>query len=115
MDPHDDDLIRFEAEGALPLPATPDQGHVDHDGARIWYAAYGAGPTVILLHGGLGNSGNWGYQVPALVAAGHRAVLVDTRGHGRSTRWSYPVFVDGYALGPGRTEWCLRSYSAGLR
>jgi pimeloyl-ACP methyl ester carboxylesterase len=41
---------------------------------------------VILLHGGLGHSGNWGYQVAMLVSYGHRAVLIDSRGHGRSTR-----------------------------
>jgi pimeloyl-ACP methyl ester carboxylesterase len=41
---------------------------------------------VILLHGGLGHSGNWGYQVPALLRAGYRVVLIDSRGHGRSTR-----------------------------
>ncbi len=85
MDPHDDDLTRFEAEGAQPLPSTPDQGYVDHDGARVWYAAFGAGAPVILLHGGLGNSGNWGYQVPALTAQGYRAIVIDSRGHGRST------------------------------
>ena len=27
------------------------------------------GAPVILLHGGLGHGGNWGYQVPALVGA----------------------------------------------
>ncbi len=90
MDPHDDDLARFAAAGALPLPATPAPGYVDHDGARIWYAAYGAGPTVILLHGGLGHSGNWGYQIPALVGQGYRAVVIDSRGHGRSTRDARP-------------------------
>ena len=67
METYDDDLSRFEAEGAAPLPVTQDQGYVEHDGARIWYAAYGSGSPVILLHGGLGHSGNWGYQVPALV------------------------------------------------
>src|SRR5260370_35215308 len=68
------------------MPAENDQGYGDHDGARIWYATYGSGSPVILLHGGLGHSGNWGYQVPMLVGAGHRAVLIDSRGHGRSTR-----------------------------
>jgi len=82
----DDELRHFEAHGAAALPVSGDQGHVDHDGARIWYATYGAGSPVILLHGGLGHSGNWGYQVPALVGAGRRAVLIDSRGHGRSTR-----------------------------
>jgi pimeloyl-ACP methyl ester carboxylesterase len=45
---------------------------------------------VILLHGGLGHSGNWGYQVPALVRSGYRTVLIDSRGHGRSTRDARP-------------------------
>jgi pimeloyl-ACP methyl ester carboxylesterase len=86
MESNDDDLKNFEAYGAAPLPVTSDQGYVDHDGARIWYAAYGSGSPVILLHGGLGHSGNWGYQVPMLVGSAHRTVLIDSRGHGRSTR-----------------------------
>jgi pimeloyl-ACP methyl ester carboxylesterase len=45
---------------------------------------------VILLHGGLGHSGNWGYPVPALVASGYQTVLIDSRGHGRSTRDARP-------------------------
>jgi pimeloyl-ACP methyl ester carboxylesterase len=89
LDPHDDDLWRFDAEGAPSLPEVAD-GHVERDGARIWYATCGNGAPAVLLHGGLGHSGNWGYQVPALVAAGYRAVLVDTRGHGRSTRDARP-------------------------
>lgn len=87
---YDDDLIRFEAEGAEPLPDTHDQGYLDHDGARVWYATYGSGLPVILLHGGLGNSGNWGYQVPALLRSGYRTVVIDSRGHGRSTRDARP-------------------------
>src|SRR5512138_3446469 len=90
MEDFDDDLVRFEAQGAEPLPPTDEQGYVDNDGARIWYAACGAGAPVVLLHGGLGNSGNWGYQVPALLGNGYRAVLIDSRGHGRSTRDARP-------------------------
>jgi pimeloyl-ACP methyl ester carboxylesterase len=86
MESNDDDLTNFEAHGAAPLPVTSDEGYVDRDGARIWYATYGSGLPVILLHGGLGHSGNWGYQVPMLVSSGRRAVLIDSRGHGRSTR-----------------------------
>ncbi|MEZ4732963.1 MAG: alpha/beta hydrolase [Caldilineaceae bacterium] len=82
----DDELIKFEAEGAAPLLAANAQGYVQHDGAHIWYATYGAGFPVILLHGGLGHSGNWGHQVPALVDGGYQVVLIDSRGHGRSTR-----------------------------
>jgi pimeloyl-ACP methyl ester carboxylesterase len=86
----DDELKRFEAEGAASLPATKAEGYVEHDGARLWYADYGAGALVILLHGGLGHSGNWGYQVPGLVAEGYRAIVIDSRGHGRSTRDGRP-------------------------
>lgn len=87
---YDNDLSKFEAEGAPPLPMAGKQGHVAHDGARIWYATFGAGPPVVLLHGGLGHSGNWGYQVPALVESGYQAVVIDSRGHGRSTRDGRP-------------------------
>jgi pimeloyl-ACP methyl ester carboxylesterase len=90
MEVNDDELIKFEAEGAQPLPDTNDQGYVENDGARIWYAVYGSGAPVILLHGGLGHSGNWGYQVPALVEGGYRTVVIDSRGHGRSTRDERP-------------------------
>lgn len=86
----DDDLTKFAADGAAPLPPADQDGHVEHDGARIWYATYGHGSPVVLLHGGLGNSENWGYQVPALVDAGHRVVLIDSRGHGRSTHDARP-------------------------
>jgi len=90
METYDDELIRFEAEGAAPLPDANDQGYIEHDGARIWYAGYGSGSPVILLHGGLGHSGNWGYQVPALVGSGYRTIVIDSRGHGRSTRDTRP-------------------------
>ncbi|WP_027801854.1 alpha/beta fold hydrolase [Paraburkholderia dilworthii] len=87
---HDDTLEQFEAPGVPPLPASNDSGWIEHEGARIWYASHGSGAPVILLHGGLGHSGNWGYQVPALLDAGHRVVVIDSRGHGRSTRDERP-------------------------
>lgn len=45
---------------------------------------------MILLHGGLGHSGNWGYQVSTLVSNDYRPILIDSRGHGRSTRDARP-------------------------
>lgn len=90
MEYHDDNLQKFEAEGAAPLPATDTQGYVEHEGARIWYASFGSGEPVILLHGGLGHSGNWGYQVSPLLDAGYRPIVIDSRGHGRSTRDDRP-------------------------
>jgi pimeloyl-ACP methyl ester carboxylesterase len=94
LESYDDDLSRFAAEGAPALPTATAEGYVAHDGARIWYATYGRGAPVLLLHGGLGHSGNWGSQIPALLAAGYRAILIDTRGHGRSTRDARPFMYE---------------------
>lgn len=90
MEIHDDELRKFEAEAAAPSPVPNDRSSIENEGARIVYSTYGSGSPVILLHGGLGHSGNWGYQVPALVESGYRAVLIDSRGHGRSTRDAQP-------------------------
>ncbi|MCI0728436.1 MAG: alpha/beta hydrolase [Chloroflexi bacterium] len=114
MEKYDDDLSRFEANGAAPLPATNDQGYVEHDGARIWHVTYGSGPPVILLHGGLGHSGNWGYQVPALVRSGYRAVLIDSRGHGRSTRDARPYAYELMASDVSAVMDALHLQKAGL-
>ena len=114
METYDDDLSKFEADGAAPLPDTTDQGTVEHNGARIWYATYGSGPPVILLHGGLGHSGNWGYQVPALVRSGYRAVVIDSRGHGRSTRDGRPYTYELMAADVAVVMDALRLERAGL-
>ncbi|HEV2404100.1 MAG TPA: alpha/beta hydrolase [Ktedonobacterales bacterium] len=114
MDPYDDDLSRFAAEGAAPLPDTGEQGYVEHDGARIWYAAYGTGAPVVLLHGGLGHSGNWGYQVPALVGDGYRAIVIDSRGHGRSTRDTRPYSYELMASDVSAVMDTLNVEKAGL-
>jgi non-heme chloroperoxidase len=96
MESTDDDLKDFAANG-LTLPPGGVEGYVAHDGARIWHAGYGTGEPVILLHGGLGHGGNWGKQVPALVAAGHRVIVIDSRGHGRSTRDDRPFTYERMA------------------
>jgi pimeloyl-ACP methyl ester carboxylesterase len=72
------------------LPAPTAQGYVPHQGAKIFYRSFGSGPAVILLHGGLANGEYWGKQVPALQQAGYRVVVIDSRGHGRSTRDARP-------------------------
>ncbi|MEZ4657823.1 MAG: alpha/beta hydrolase [Caldilineaceae bacterium] len=93
LEMHDDELFQFEAEGTT-LPAAVAQGYVEHEGARIWYATFGAGQPVILLHGGLGHSGNWGHQVPALVDNGHRAIVIDDRRHSREMHDARPIAAD---------------------
>src|SRR5215469_13900475 len=72
------------------LPTPEHSGYAPVNGVRIWYATFGRGEPVILLHGGLANSNYWGYQVPAL-AKHYRVIVMDSRGHGRSTRNEDPL------------------------
>lgn len=43
-----------------------------------------SGPPVVLIHGHSLDLRQWDEQVPALTAAGYRAIRYDVRGHGRS-------------------------------
>jgi pimeloyl-ACP methyl ester carboxylesterase len=73
------------------LPPAAMEGRVAHDGALIWFATFGSGRPVILVHGDGGESDNFGFQVPALVADGHRVIVIDRRGMGRSTHDLRPL------------------------
>ncbi|TKB26704.1 alpha/beta hydrolase [Desulfopila sp. IMCC35006] len=77
--------------------ASAERGEISYNGANIHYVAYGEGKPVLLLHGGLSNRLSWFSQIPWLVEAGRRVVLVDTRGHGKSTlghvKLSYRLFA----------------------
>jgi pimeloyl-ACP methyl ester carboxylesterase len=75
------------------LPKPDASGILPINGARVWYAEFGHGAPVILVHGGLANSDYWGLQVPVL-AAHYRVIVLDSRGHGRSTRSDAPIGYD---------------------
>jgi pimeloyl-ACP methyl ester carboxylesterase len=75
------------------LPTTASSGYAPINGIKIWYAVFGRGDPVILLHGGLANANYWGELVPAL-AAHYRVVVMDSRGHGRSSRDARPYGYD---------------------
>jgi len=75
----------------LPMPA--ESGYAPVNGIKIWYAAFGSGTPVILLHGGLANSNYWGDLVPVL-APHYRTIVMDSRGHGRSSRDAQPYGYD---------------------
>ena len=75
----------------LPQPAV--SGYASVNGIMIWYAEFGRGDPVLLLHGGLANSSYWGKQVRALMGQ-YRVIVMDSRGHGRSTRDAQPFGYD---------------------
>jgi pimeloyl-ACP methyl ester carboxylesterase len=85
---------RWETLPPTPAPiAAHRSGLAKVNGISIHYAMYGRGSPVIFLHGGLANTDYWGNQVPA-VAAHHTVILMDSRGHGRSTRDARPYGYD---------------------
>ena len=68
------------------LPKAEESGYAPVNGIKLWYESFGKGEPVILLHGGLANVNYWGKQVPVL-ARSYRVIVMDSRGHGRSSRW----------------------------
>ena len=67
----------------------PPGEYVDNGKLRTHYLSYGEGPAVVFLHGsGPGASAwsNFKLNVDAVVAAGHRAVLIDMIGFGYSSK-----------------------------
>lgn len=68
---------------------------VSSPAGRIHLAEQGTGPLVLLLHGFPESWYSWRHQLPALAAAGYRAVAVDVRGYGRSSK---PAAVDAYRM-----------------
>jgi len=81
----------------LPEPAAmpkPDQsGNAPVNGIQMYYAVFGAGDPILLIHGGLGHADIWASQV-ATMSKTHKVIVADSRGHGRSTRTEQPYGYD---------------------
>ncbi|MGH9035139.1 MAG: alpha/beta fold hydrolase [Acidimicrobiia bacterium] len=68
---------------------------VDVGGIELHVAECGTGPVVLCCHGFPELWFSWRHQLPALAAAGYRAVAPDQRGYGRSGR---PEAVEDYDI-----------------
>ena len=69
-----------------------DGQHLDIDGARIYVEEQGnpGGPALLFLPGGFDQIETWNLLTPGL-AATHRLIGIDSRGHGRSTLGPQPL------------------------
>jgi pimeloyl-ACP methyl ester carboxylesterase len=78
------------------LPRPDGVGLAPVNGIKLWYAVFGHGhaASVVLLHGGLANANYFGLLVSALSPT-HQVIVIDSRGHGRSSRNATPI---GYEL-----------------
>lgn len=68
---------------------------VEAPAGRLHLAEQGTGPLVLLVHGFPESWYSWRRQLPALAAAGYRAVAIDVRGYGRSSK---PEATDAYRM-----------------
>ena len=63
----------------------------------LYYEDHGSGPAVILIHGYPLNGASWEKQIPELLGAGHRVIIYDRRGFGKSsqptTGYNYDTFA----------------------
>lgn len=72
------------------LPAPKHSGYANINGIRMYYATFGQGSPVLLVHNGLGSADDWGGEVPIL-AREHTVIVADTRGFGRSALGNEPL------------------------
>lgn len=75
------------------MPKADESGFAKVNGIDMYYAVYGAGDPVLLIHGGLGHADVWASQVAAL-SKSHKVIVADSRGHGRSSRDNQPFGYD---------------------
>src|SRR6476659_5962276 len=68
---------------------------VETNGIRMHIAEQGTGPLVVLCHGFPESWYSWRHQLPALAAAGYRAVALDMRGYGGTSK---PQAISAYSL-----------------
>jgi pimeloyl-ACP methyl ester carboxylesterase len=75
------------------MPAPAETGYAPVNGIEMYYAVFGQGDPVLLIHGGLGHADIWASQV-AEMSKTHKVIVADSRGHGRSTRTEEPYGYD---------------------
>jgi pimeloyl-ACP methyl ester carboxylesterase len=76
-----------------PMPKADESGYAPVNGIEMYYAVFGKGDPVLLIHGGLGHADIWASQV-ATLSKTHKVIIADSRGHGRSTRTEEPFGYD---------------------
>lgn len=75
------------------MPTPTASGYAKVNGIDMYYATFGSGDPVLLIHGGLGHADIWASQVAEL-SKNHLVIVADSRGHGRSTRDAQPFGYD---------------------
>jgi pimeloyl-ACP methyl ester carboxylesterase len=78
---HEEPTVPTETQTDMPKPTRT--GHAEINGVNYYYAIYGTGEPLLLLHGGLGQIEMFGSNLTAL-AKNRQVIGVDLHGHGRT-------------------------------
>lgn len=89
MEPQAGPLAADIPRETVPLPPGAEEGYLNANGVRLHYVTAGDGPLTLLLHGFPEFWYSWRAQLPALAAAGRRAVALDLRGYNLSEKPLY--------------------------
>jgi pimeloyl-ACP methyl ester carboxylesterase len=81
-------------EGTTTMPTPTKSGYVPVNGGKVYYATYGAGSPLVLLHGGLMTIETFGPILP-LLAKTREVIAIEAQGHGRTGPLDRPMsFAD---------------------
>jgi pimeloyl-ACP methyl ester carboxylesterase len=69
------------------------RGYAPLHGLRMYYEVHGAGPPLLLIHGGLGQTEMLGDLLPHL-AANRQVIVADLQGHGRTADIDRPLRLE---------------------
>jgi pimeloyl-ACP methyl ester carboxylesterase len=89
-------LPAIAQQGASEMPDPTKSGYVPVTGGKVWYATYGSGDPVLLLHGGLMTVADFG-PVLAKLAETHEVIAVEHQGHGHTGPLDRPMSFDAMA------------------
>jgi len=80
---------------AQPIMEQLKHGTVSANSIDIHFVEQGEGPLVLFLHGFPESWYSWRHQIPAVAEAGYRAVALDMRGYGRTSK---PEAIGSYSI-----------------
>lgn len=83
-------------QGTAPMSTPIKSGYAPVNGVEVYYATYGKGDPIVLLHGGFGAIEMFG---PALdkLAENHTVIGVDLQAHGRTAAHDRPMTFENMA------------------
>jgi pimeloyl-ACP methyl ester carboxylesterase len=80
---HEEPTVQTEQAEKTGMPKPTKSGHAAVNGVNYYYAVYGSGEPLLLLHGGLGQIEMFGPNL-ARLAQNRQVIGVDLHGHGRT-------------------------------